>query len=307
MAEARLLGEAERGLAPRHGRGALDLAARLPALVVAAREVAGSVVGGVHGRRQAGTGESFWQFRPFMHGEAASNIDWRRSARDDRTYVREREWEAAHTVYLWVDQSPSMAFVSTLASQSKLDRALVLGLASADLLVKGGERVGIPGLVRPVARRAIVDHLAEAMAIEAGRPGHGPAELPPATPLPARSRALFIGDWLSDTAEVVRIVNTAAANGAGGHLLLIADPVEETFPFAGHVELSDSDGPARMRLGEAGSMRAAYVRRLAAHRDAIRQACRTRGWTMGLHRTDRPASEAMLAIAAVFDAARGLG
>ncbi len=307
MVDARLLAGAERGIGPRHGRDALDLASRLPALVISAREVAGSATMGVHGRRRAGSGDSFWQFRPFVHGEAAGAIDWRRSARDDRTYVREREWETAHTVYLWVDRSPSMAYLSSLAIQSKLDRALVLGLAAADLLVGGGERVGIPDLVRPTARRGIVDHFAEAMAAEAGRPGHRPAELPPAAALPARARALFIGDWLSDTGDVVRAVNTAAGNGAGGHLVMVADPVEETFPFSGHVELSGSDGPDRMRLGEAASVRGAYVGRLAAHRDAIRAACRARGWTVAVHRTDRPASEAMLAVAAVFEAARGAG
>ena len=109
---------------------------------------------GAHGRRRAGTGEAFWQFRPFGPGEAVSRIDWRRSARDDRTYVREREWEAAQTVWLWIDRSPSMAFVSDLAREPKLDRALVLGLAAADLLVRGGERVGLLGLTRAMATRA---------------------------------------------------------------------------------------------------------------------------------------------------------
>jgi len=33
-----------------------------------------------------------------------------------------------------------------LALQSKIDRGLVLGLAAADLLVRGGERAGLLGL-----------------------------------------------------------------------------------------------------------------------------------------------------------------
>ena len=43
-------------------------------------------------------GESFWQYRRFVSGEPSQNVDWRRSARDDHLYVREQEWEAAHTV-----------------------------------------------------------------------------------------------------------------------------------------------------------------------------------------------------------------
>src|SRR5262245_9321159 len=120
-------------VAPHHQRRASELAERFPRLCVTAREAAASVMHGVHGRRRAGTGETFWQFRPFISGESASQIDWRRSAKDERLYVREREWEAAHMVFIWMDRSPSMWFGSSLALQPKIDRALVLGLASACL------------------------------------------------------------------------------------------------------------------------------------------------------------------------------
>lgn len=276
--------------------------------MIAAREIAASVMHGVHGRRRAGPGESFWQFRPFVHGETSGTIDWRRSARDDRTYVREREWEAAHTVMIWIDRSPSMAFVSSLAPTSKLDRALVLGLAAADLLVRGGERVGSPGLLRPMARRAIVEHMAEALAHDERRGATASDELPPPVPLPGRSRALFIGDWLSDPEAVGRAIALASAQGAGGHLVQVVDPLEETFPFNGHVEFTDTDGPARLRVGEAEGLRAAYLDRLAAHRTAIRQACRSRGWSFAVHHTDQPASLAVLGIAAALSTDRtGIG
>jgi uncharacterized protein (DUF58 family) len=113
--------------------------------------IAASVIHGLHGRRRAGTGENFWQFRRFVSGEEVRRIDWRRSARDDHLYVREREWEAAHTFWIWPDRSPSMAFVSQLARDTKLDRALVMAFALAEVLVEGGERVGIPGMMRPTA------------------------------------------------------------------------------------------------------------------------------------------------------------
>ncbi len=253
---------------------------------------------GIHGRRRAGAGEAFWQFRPFSSGESTSGIDWRRSARDDRVYVREREWEAAQTVWLWIDRSPSMAFASRLAPQSKLDRALVLGLAAADLLVRGGERVGLVGATRPVAARDIVERLARAL----GDAGYdASAELPRAAPLPARSRALFIGDFLSPAADVASTLAGVSAEGARGHLLLVADPVEEAFPFEGHVELRDSDGPATLRLGDARALRATYLRKLAAHREAVAASCRKLGWSFAVHRTDRPASAALLRLAVLLD------
>src|SRR5262249_26607882 len=132
-----------------------SLAATMPRLILEARRVAATVIHGLHGRRRAGSGENFWQYRRVRFGRARSRVDWRRSARDDHLYVREREWEAAHTVWIWPDRSPSMIFASPLVWETKLDRALVVGFALAHVMVEGGERVGIPGLMRPTASRDV--------------------------------------------------------------------------------------------------------------------------------------------------------
>lgn len=297
MVDARLIDATQAAHTPRCRQVALDLARRLPAALVAAKEIAASLMHGVHGRRRAGVGETFWQFRPFTSGEAAQNIDWRRSARDDRLYVREREWEAAHTLWLWMDLSPSMGFVSDLAREPKVDRALSLGLAAADLLVRGGERVGLLGLSRAFATRDIVDRLGEVLAVEAGRDIER-AELPPAVALGPRTRAVLIGDFLIEPNLFAERLSTIAARGASGHMVVIADPVEETFPFAGHVELVDSDSPATLRLGRAESWRADYEARLARHRGAIFDIARAHNFSVLTHRTDRPASEALIALRA---------
>ena len=305
-AQARMIEAAERGLRAHHRHGALDLAHRLPPLVVAAQQIAASVTHGVHGRRRAGAGESFWQFRPFVSGESATTVDWRRSARDDRTFVREREWEAAQTVWLWIDRSPSMAYASTLAQQSKLDRALTLGLAAADLLVRGGERVGLHGLTRAFATRAVVDRLAEALVADERTAGAN-EELPRPTPLPGRSRGVLFGDFLSEPARITSTLSALTANGAAGQIVLIVDPLEETFPFEGHVELLDSDTDARLRLGEARSLRDTYLARLATHREQLLAAARLHGWTVAVHRTDRPAAPALLALSVALGASTRTG
>jgi uncharacterized protein (DUF58 family) len=296
MSDARLLTSAERQVSATTEGAALDLAARLPSLVVAAKEIASSVMHGVHGRRVAGSGETFWQFRPFVAGESTAGIDWRRSARDDRVYVREREWEGAHTIWIWIDRSASMGFVSKLALQSKVDRALVLGLAAADLLVHGGERVGLMGLTRPIASRGIIGRFAEALLAEERAPGYVPAELPPGMTLPPRTRAILISDFLSDPASIAEKIGVLSGRGALGYLVMIGDPIEETFPFAGHTEFVDVDSDASLRVGQAETFRTEYTARLAAHRDAIASVAKRRGWSVLPHRTDRPASEALLAL-----------
>jgi uncharacterized protein (DUF58 family) len=275
---------------------AATLAARLPSLVVAARQVAHSLMHGVHGRRRAGPGETFWQFRPFISGEPAARVDWRRSAREDRAFVREREWEAAHTVWIWFDRSPSMAFSSTLAPCAKIDRAAVLAFALADLAVRGGERAGLIGLTRPLATRGVIERFAEAVATDERQRGQPSAGLPSFETIGARAKAALIGDFLGDAEAVSRAVGALAARGVEGQLLMISDPVEETFPFVGHTEFVEAGGPTRLRAPRAQDLREAYLKRLAAHREAIRAACVRRGWGFALHRTDRSAAQALLAL-----------
>ena len=117
----------------------------LPALLAEAEMLAQTVMLGEHGRKRAGQGDEFWQYRPAHMGDSARMIDWRRSARSDATYVREREWQAAQSVTLWVDPARSMTFTGEAARISKADRARVLALALGILMLKGGERVGLAG------------------------------------------------------------------------------------------------------------------------------------------------------------------
>lgn len=304
MARVRVLEAKDRSPGRSAADAAHDLASRLPRLVLEARRVAASLAHGVHGRRRAGPGESFWQFRPFVAGEPTSRIDWRRSARDDRLYVREREWEAAHSIHFWIDRSASMGFASELALAPKIERALVLGLALGDAFVEAGERVGLLGALNPRASRRIVELFAEALAADA----RGlTAALPPDAPLPPLDEAVVISDFLSPTAPLRAAVEGLSRRGARGHLVMIVDPVEETFPFSGQATLEDVEDGVRLRIGDASSWGDDYRKRLAAHREAIAAIARGRGWTLTIHRTDRPASEAALRVVSLVQAARAGG
>jgi uncharacterized protein (DUF58 family) len=282
-------------------RDAKSLADRLPSLVIAARNVAQTVRHGVHGRRRAGSGESFWQFRPFLSGEPASRVDWRRSAREERAFVREREWEAAHTVWIWFDRSASMRFGSPIANIEKVDRAAVLALAFADLCVRGGERAGLVGLTRPLAAQGVIELFAEAISADERLNGGPEAGLPPAFPAQARSMTLLIGDFLSEADDVERTLRTISGQGAIGELVMIADPIEETYPFAGATEFVHPAGK-KLLTPRAENLREPYLRRLAEHRDRLRHACARIGWGMTIHRTDRPAAETLLALRARLSA-----
>jgi len=282
----------EAGAVRQASGGAHALAAQMPRLVLEARRVASTVIHGLHGRRRAGSGENFWQYRRFVSGEPAQNVDWRRSARDDHLYVREREWEASHTIWIWPDRSPSMAFASALAADTKLDRALVVAFALAEVLVQGGERVGMPGLLRPTASRNVIEKMAEAVLHDTG----GRASLPPSFAPSPLSEIVVLSDLWSPIAEVETTVAQLSATGASGHVVQIVDPAEESFPYSGRVEFIEPEGAGSVTAGRAETWRNDYQGLIARHRDAIRAATDLRSWSFAIHRTDRPATELLLAL-----------
>ncbi len=254
----------------RLARQAESLASALPRLMMEARRIAATLVHGLHGRRRAGTGENFWQFRHYAAGEAASRIDWRRSARDHNLYVREREWEAAHTVWIWPDRSASMDFCSDLAPDSKGARALVLAMALADVMVRGGERVGVPGLMRPTASRAIIDRIAEAVLHAEG----ASPDLPPPLPLARLSELVIFTDGLADPDTFDTDIRRLAGFGGRGHVVQVLDPIEETFPFHGRIEFTENEQGLRLTAGRAELWREDYVKIFAAHRAGCARASR---------------------------------
>jgi uncharacterized protein (DUF58 family) len=266
------------------------LAASLPRLVLEARHVAANVIHGLHGRRRAGAGESFWQYRRFVSGEPAQRVDWRRSARDDHLYVREQEWEAAHTVWLWPDRSPSMAFASKAARDSKLERALIVTFALAELLVAGGERVGVPGLMTPTSSRSVIDKMAQAML-------HDDADrlsLPPSFVPSALAEVVVLSDFWSPIAEIQTILAGLSASGAHGTLVQIVDPAEESFPYSGRIEFVEPEGFGVITAGRAEKWAGDYVARVALHRDQIRAETNKLDWLFATHTTSRSAAELLL-------------
>jgi uncharacterized protein (DUF58 family) len=291
MAEPRLNDKEQEAVKAAIGKSR-KLASRIPRLILEARRVASTVIHGVHGRRRAGPGENFWQYRRFVSGEPSGNVDWRRSARDDHLYVREREWEASHTIWLWPDRSPSMEFNSTLTEWSKLDRALVVSFALAEVLVQGGERVGMPELMRPTANRNIIEKIAQNILHDANERPSLPPNFAPAP----FSEVLLLSDFWSPIADFRRMIGQLAANGARGHVVQVVDPAEETVPYSGRVEFVESEGFGSITAGRAETWRDDYQKLLANHRAALRAECEQFGWTFTIHRTDRGPTELLFAL-----------
>jgi uncharacterized protein (DUF58 family) len=183
-----------------------------------------------------------------------------------------------------------MAFASRLALQSKLDRALTVALALAEVLVQGGERVGIPDLMLPTASRNVIDRMAQSIVHDRKeRPS-----LPQAfTPAPF-TEFLLLSDLWSPADDIRRLLAQLSASGAHGHVVQIVDPEEETFPYSGRVEFIEPEGAGAITAGRAEAWRADYATRLSRHRGEIRADTDRLGWSFIIHRTDRPATELLL-------------
>ncbi len=274
-------------------REAHGLADRLPDILVDAQRIAQTVAHGLHGRRRAGPGETFWQFRQYQSSDNLRLIDWRRSASSDHLYVREREWEAAHTVWLWTDLSPSMNFRSHLAPTTKRDRALLITLAASELLVRGGERVAMLGLTAPTASRKATTRMAEAiLANEATLQ----STQPPKAHLARFSGAILVGDFLDPIEKTKEHIEMLAADGAVGHLIAVVDPAEETLPYEGRTEFLSPSGGQRWVADRVQSLRGEYQKRLEAHRAQLIELTRRFGWSFLIHHTDRSPAEPLLSI-----------
>ncbi len=276
-------------------RRAEALAVRLPPLLIAADRVASTVAQGVHGRRRVGQGDSFWQFRRFVAGDAISRIDWRQSAKSGRPapdgwFVRETEWEAAQTVCVWRDASASMRWHSRDSATEKRDRASLLLLALGSLLLRGGERVLLmKDGARPVSGRTGLDRLAIDLDAEDSDAG-----LPPRVNLPRHATVVLFSDFLSPLDDIHALIGGLAAIPVRGHLLQILDPAEVLLPYAGRIRFQGLEHDGEALIPRVENVRDAYLDRLRAQQDGLAALCSAAGFGFGVHRTDQPPETALL-------------
>ncbi len=268
----------------RLGISAEALGARLPALMVEAQRVAETVSPGAHGRRRVGQGESFWQFRPYQIGDTIARIDWRQSAKSDRVYIRETEWAAAQTVWLWRDSSPGMSYRSAKTLPTKQDRAELLLLALTTLLLRGGERIGLlGGGKQPSSGRSALDIILTGLMQDTPF-----SEIDQA--VPRHATLILFSDFLDPVDDISRRLDRVAVSGVAAQLVQILDPAEMELSFNGRIRFREmtADAPADSDalLPRVEAIRPAYLDALRRQQDMLADFAKSRGWEFLAHRTD---------------------
>jgi uncharacterized protein (DUF58 family) len=272
-------------------REAENLAAPFPGLLAEAERVAAIVAQGVHGRRRSGQGETFWQYRNYTQSDSVRQIDWRRSARSDHLYVRENEWEAANTVWLWRDGRPGMDWHSHKKLPTKKDRASVLMIALSSLLIRAGERCAVMGEMER-ARSGKYGHeiISHTLAASAGPVSNLTANFSP------HAKLVLASDFLDPTADWRARLAALSARPAKGILIHIIDPAERSFPYKGRMQLLEPGlkmAKLPFLLGRAEQLKDAYVEKFNAHEEALHRTAKRLGWDVITHYTDQPATRTL--------------
>ena len=245
-------------------------------LLLEAEKVAHSFMKGVHGRRRVGTGEAFWQFRPWQLGDARRDIDWRQSAKRDEAFVRQTEWEAAQTVWIYRDASASMDF------GVKKNYAEILLLALGIVLLNGGEQVGLlgtdlaPQTGYPAIQRLFEMLPAQKSLVESGRPVAG------------RSHVVIISDFYFPVDELREFCEKLSLRHVTGTLVQIFDPREETLPYNGRVKFQDIEGldTDSLDVPHVEAVREEYAQKFIAHQKALEDMAHSFNWTFEKFSTD---------------------
>ena len=275
-------------------RDSEKIAGSLPPLLASAERLAATVAMGVHGRRRAGSGETFWQYRQAVPGDVQTAVDWRRSGRSDHLYIREMEWEAAQTVSIWADDAAAMDYKGPKAQRTKRDRAILLSLALSVLLVKAGERVSLLGTDAAQPRTGENQLRRMAMAMAEPREGRPDFGAPPKAKFQASGRAVFLSDFMGARDEVFPALIHAADRNVAGCFVQIVDETEEVFPFDGRTIFRSIGGSVEFETQRARGLRDAYRDRLAERREARETMARRTGWQCLIHRTSESPRTALL-------------
>ncbi len=268
------------------------IVANMPSLLAKAIKVANTTNYGLHGRRRPGPGEDFWQFRRYESNDPASSIDWRRTAASQHTYIREHEWQIAQTVLVWKDNSKSMNFISSLAKDSKKDRANILILALSFILLKGGETIGLIGNnIRQINNKSALEKMAETLLFSDNNKA-----FPYKEPIKKNAHIIIFSDFLDPLNNIEKMVKNIAKDNSNGHLVQILDPAEKLLPFKGRIVFNNPENEFSTMIGKVESVRNIYKNRIKDHYEGLKNIASLNGWTLTQHVTDNSPESALISI-----------
>ena len=172
--------------------------------------------------------------------------------------------------------------------------------ALAELLSRSGERIAWPGLTDPFTARNGAERLASHLSHAIDLPAK-----PELTSIRRFSDIIIASDFLDPPEETMAWLDVLARHGVRAHLIEVADPAEEAFPYAGRTEFSDPETGQKLTAGRAENVREDYRLAYPARRQELVRWCKRLGWSYTVNHTDRLASEALVRVHMAMSAESG--
>jgi len=223
---------------------------------------------GHQGQRRSGTGADFWQYKEYQDGDNSQNIDWRKSAKGDTHYIREREWEKSQTISIWLSRSRMMQFAHKSDDYSKAQYAAILAyILSAKFMLTGEHIKFINAQIKGLHSAAQLQHFAHSLA------EHSRKTVPyqKSDIGQAKSFPILISDFWEDLTVVEKQIKQLSANNFRGLVIQIASPAELTLPYKGRVVLESisQDSAENFTISKIEDTKTAYIQRINAHQRDI--------------------------------------
>lgn len=272
----------------------LQALARIRSLELRAKSIVEGLWRGLHRSPYHGFSVEFSEYRAYVQGDDPRYLDWKVMARSDRCFIKKFEDETNLRCQLVVDHSRSMNFGK--GPMLKSDYAATLAATLAMFLMQQGDAVGITtfgqGLQEHLPPRNRPGHLRRLMhELEKPCPSGGTAldlsvqQL--AELLRKRGMICLMSDLLAPVERLERQLGLLSAMGHDIVLFHLMDRSEIEFAFDQSAHFRDAETGAE-RFIDPAIAREAYVNRLEAHRDCIRQACDRQGIEYHWIPTDTP-------------------
>lgn len=276
------------------------IASQLPELQLRAERAATSIYSAEHNQRKTGTGEKFWQYREYIPGDRPQDIDWRQSAKGDRIFIRQKEWQTTQTALFWCQNNQSMAYSSDKNIPTKAEEAVTMSLALAMMATRAGEQIALlDGLIRAGRSEKTINELGQALC----RPSEKALPASSIHDLPRNASLFLVGDFLSDPDKLYHALKPLHGYVSNAVLIQILDPAELTLPYSGHCVFREDEHAPKMPIANVASIRDEYIEKIEKHIESVQAVCRKLQYSYMLHESGTPLTATLGNIWAMMEGA----
>ncbi len=271
-------------------------------LSLRAKLIVEGMIAGLHKSPFHGFSSEFLEYRPYLSGEPAGKIDWRKFAKTQKAVVRLFEDETNLKAHILIDKSASMGFSS--ATLTKFEYARTLAASIAWIFVRQKDAVGVaafdedlktyipPGSTN-LQLKTILSHLESFQCGASTRCARAIDQL--AGSLKKRGMCIVISDLLDDTSEIIRGLRHLRFKRQDTIVLCVTDPMEQCFSGDSVRRMRDMETGREITLDPAVAGQF-FQDGIGAHYSKISQSALDMGCDIEIIATTEPFQKALLRV-----------